>query len=294
MVQIFQVDKLQALNSSGQQVKIINKGATFDTNPFSDTVNTTKVGSAADLASAYPVNTNITNTARVLNLKSILPGQSVVYTQNISIQGATPFYCDESGNRPVLRNTMILSDPNQVANGSNLAFTDSNIVTVVGQSGLSNKNLNFSASGPFITDINHTDETNSANDGTSVNSAKIIGCLPDIDVKKTVDIGLGQLKSNTSSLVYTIKVKNIGNLIAKQVRLLDTLPNDSTTTGCIKFNSKISGPDGVVSTDQKNIDYALGDVTPNQEITIVFKADIGTATQCRTDKYTLFCDYLEH
>jgi len=95
---------------------------------------------------------------------------------------------------------------------------------------------------------------------------------PDLQVVKTVDIGEGQLKADTNALQYTIKIKNVGTENANGVQLRDVF--DSCTT----FDAKVSGPDGTLNSDQRTIDYAIGNLNVDQEVTVVFKAKITSRT----------------
>lgn len=104
---------------------------------------------------------------------------------------------------------------------------------------------------------------------------------PDIQVLKTVDIGEGALKMDTSALTYTVKVKNVGTEVANSVMVRDTLPS------CTSFASKVSGPDGTLTSDQRNIDYNLGNLAIDQEFIIVFKANLAQNDACKVNNSTV-------
>ena len=126
--------------------------------------------------------------------------------------------------------------------------------------------------------------TYSSNDSRGNNSAQKTLTLkggPDVQVTKTVDIGVGALKMDTTTLTYTVKVKNIGTETANSVMVRDTLPT------CTTFDSKVSGPNGTLTTDSKNIDYNLGNLNVDQEVVAVFKVKINQNDACKINDSTV-------
>ena len=112
------------------------------------------------------------------------------------------------------------------------------------------------------------------------NTLTLIGG-PDVQVLKTVDIGEGQLKTDTTALTYTVKVKNIGTEVANSVMVRDTLPT------CTTFGTKVSGPDGTLTSDSRNIDYNLGNLSIDQEVVVVFKANVAQNDACKINNSTV-------
>ncbi len=104
---------------------------------------------------------------------------------------------------------------------------------------------------------------------------------PDVQVMKSVDLGEGQLKMDSSMLTYTVKVKNIGTETANSVMVRDTLPT------CTTFDSKVSGPDGTLTADGRNIDYNAGNLNVGQELVMVFKAKINQNDACKINNSTV-------
>lgn len=104
-----------------------------------------------------------------------------------------------------------------------------------------------------------------------VNAAPI---LPDMQVNLSVDLGQGMLTTNTSILTYTIVATNIGTGVANSVIIRDVFPV------CTTFNTQVSGITGVLTSNQQNMDFNLGNVLPNQQFTMIIKLNVNQSGAC--------------